>query len=62
MTIVAAAVYAMRFNAEAKRFYDRKKGKINNVVAIKALAYRLAKACFHRLKEGKALDAARFFA
>jgi hypothetical protein len=57
-----AAVYTIRCNAEAKRFYDRKKEKINNVVAIKALAYKLAKACFHRLKEGKPLDAARCFA
>jgi transposase len=59
---VEAAVYAMRFNAEAKRFYDRKKAKTNNVVAIKALAHKLARACFHMLKEGKPFDAARCFA
>ena len=41
---VEAAVYAMRFNAQAKRFYDRKKAKTNNVVAIKALAHKLARA------------------
>lgn len=59
---VEAAVYAMRFNAEAKRFYERKKAKTNNVVAIKALAHKLARACFHMLKEGKPFDAARCFA
>ena len=59
---VEAAVYAMRFNAEAKRFYERKKAKTNNVVAIKALAHKLARACFQRLKEGKPFDAARCFA
>src|SRR5665647_2049387 len=56
------AVYAMRFNAEAKRFYERKKTKTDNVVAIKALAHKLARACFHMLKEGKPFDAARCFA
>jgi transposase len=59
---VEAAVYAMRFNPEAKRFYDRKKAKTNNVVAIKALAHKLARACFHMLKEGKPFDGARCFA
>ena len=59
---VEAAVYAMRFNAQAKRFYERKKAKTNNVVAIKALAHKLARACFHMLKEGKPFDAARCFA
>jgi transposase len=59
---VEAAVYAMRFDADAKRFYERKKAKTNNVVAIKALAHKLARACFHMLKEGKPFDAARCFA
>lgn len=59
---VEAAVYAMRFNAEEKRFYERKKAKTNNVVAIKALAHKLARACFHMLKEGKPFDATRCFA
>ena len=59
---VEAAVYAMRFNPQAKRFYDRKKAKTNNTVAIKALAHKLARACFHMLKEGKSFDGARCFA
>lgn len=59
---VEAAVYAMRFNAEAKRCYDRKKAKTNNVVAIKALAHKLARACYHMLKEGRPFDVTRCFA
>jgi hypothetical protein len=43
-------------------FYERKKAKTNNVVAIKALAHKLARACFHMLKEGRPIDAARCFA
>jgi transposase len=59
---VEAAHFAMRYCAEAKRFYERKKSKTNNVVAIKALAHKLARACFHVLKERKPFDAARCFA
>jgi len=59
---VEAANFALRNNPEAKRFYDRKKSKTNNVVAIKALAHKLARACFHMLKEKKLFDAERCFA
>jgi transposase len=59
---VEAANFALRYCAEAKRFYERKKAKTNNVVAIKALAHKLARACFHILNERKPFDVARCFA
>lgn len=59
---VEAANFALRFNAEAKRFYERKKARTNTVVAIKALAHKLARACFHILKERKPFDVTRCFA
>lgn len=59
---VEAANFALRYCAEAKRFYERKKAKVNNVVAIKALAHKLARACFHILKERKPFDVTRCFA
>lgn len=59
---VEAANFALRYCPEAKRFYERKKAKTNNVVAIKALAHKLARACFHILKERKPFDVARCFA
>jgi transposase len=58
---VEAANFALRYNAEAKRFYERKKAKTNTVVAIKALAHKLARACYHILKEGVPFDVARCF-
>ena len=58
---VEAANFALRYSPEAKRFYDREKSKTNNVVAIKALAHKLARACFHMLKEKKPFDAERCF-
>jgi transposase len=59
---VEAANFALRFNAEAKRFYERKKAKTNTAVATKALAHKLARACYHMLKENKPFDATRCFA
>jgi transposase len=59
---VEAANFALRYSPEAKRFYDRKKSKTNSVVAIKALAHKLARACFHMMKEKKPFDAERCFA
>jgi transposase len=59
---VEAANFALRFNAEAKRFYERKKARTSTVVAIKALAHKLARACFHILKERTPFEAARCFA
>jgi transposase len=59
---VEAAHFALRDCAEAKRFYEKKKAKSNNVVAIKALAHKLARACYHILKENKPFDMARCFA
>ena len=48
---VEAANFAVRFCPEAKRFHERKKAKTNNIVATKALAHKLARACYHILKE-----------
>ena len=59
---VEAANFALRYCAEAKRFYERKRAKTNNVVAIKALAHKLARACFHILNERKPFDVTRCFA
>lgn len=59
---VEAADFAMRFNVQAKRFYERKKAKTNSIVATKALAHKLARACYHIMKERKAFDVTRCFA
>lgn len=59
---IEAANFARRYCPEAKRFYERKKARTNNIVATKALAHKLARACYHMLKEGKAFDVKRCFA
>ncbi|OGB21860.1 MAG: hypothetical protein A3I66_10305 [Burkholderiales bacterium RIFCSPLOWO2_02_FULL_57_36] len=59
---IEAANFAVRFNAKAKQFYQRKKARTNNMVATKALAHKLARACYHILKEHQPFDLARCFA
>jgi len=58
---IEAANFALRHCAQAKRFYERKKAKSNPILARKALAHKLARACFHMLKERKPFDVARCF-
>ncbi len=59
---VEAANFARRYCVEAQRFYERKKARTNGVVATKALAHKLARACYHMLKEQKPFDVKRCFA
>lgn len=59
---IEAANFARRYSEEARRFFDRKKAKTNNVVATKALAHKLARASYHMLKEGQPFDVKRCFA
>lgn len=58
---VEAANFAIRYCEAAKRFYQRKKAKRNAVVAIKAVAHKLARACFHMLKTGEVFSVERCF-
>jgi len=58
---VEAANFALRYCPEAKRFYERKKRKTNGIVAIKATAHKLARACYHMLREQKPFDVQRCF-
>jgi transposase len=59
---IEAAYAARRHYPEAKRFFDRKKAKRNHIVATKALAHKLARACFYMLKENQPFKMTRCFA
>ena len=58
---IEAANYANRFNPMIRRWYERKQGKKHRVVAIKAVAHKLARACYHMLKDGSEFDPKRAF-
>jgi transposase len=57
-----AANFAVRYNPTIKRYYQRKRAKTNGIVAIKTVAHKLARACYHMLREGSDFDVARAFA
>jgi transposase len=58
---VEAANFAQRHDAACRKFYDRKKGQVNGIVATKALACKLAKAAWHMMSENTEYDAGRMF-
>jgi transposase len=57
-----AAAFAIRFCPQARRFYDRKKAKTMAVVAMKAVAHKLARAAYYMMRGGTAFDVSRYFA
>ena len=59
---VEAANFAIRYNARIKSFYQRKKAKSHGVVAIKAVAHKLCRACYYIVKDQVAFDVAKAFA
>jgi len=58
---VEAANFSIRFNERVRRFYQRKSAKTMPVVAMKATAHKLARACYHIMHDGVPFDATRAF-
>jgi len=59
---VEAANFAVRYNPQVRRFYQRKQAKTNGVVAIKAVAHKLARACYYILRDQGPFDVSKAFA
>ena len=58
---IEAANFAIRFNDTVKRYYQRKLAKTNVVVAKKAVAHKLARACFYVLRDQVEFDVNKAF-
>jgi transposase len=58
---VEAANFAKRYDAQSRRWFDRKAARTCGVLATKALACKLAKAAWHVMSGNVAYDAARVF-
>jgi transposase len=58
---VEAANFAVRYNSQIKRYYQRKKDKTNGVVAIKAVAHKLARACYYVMRDHVPFETAKAF-
>jgi len=56
-----AANFSIRYCKEAKKFYQKKCAKTNQPSAYRALANKIAKACYFMMKEKKAFDVERLF-
>jgi transposase len=48
---VEAANFAIRFSPKVRSFYQRKKAKSHPVVALKAVAHKLCRACYYIMRD-----------
>jgi transposase len=58
---VEAANYAIRFSDPIKKYYQRKQSKTKRVIAIKAVANKLSKACYFMLRDKVEFDMQKTF-
>jgi len=50
-----------RYSTPAKSWHQRKASKTNQIVAIKALSNKIAKACYFIIKDQKPFDPKKLF-
>ncbi len=60
-SFVEAANFAIRFYEPARRYYQRKMAKTKRVVAIKALAHKLARASYYVMRDQVPFDPAKVY-
>jgi transposase len=58
---VEAANFAVRYQPRIRSFYQRKKAKSHGVLAIKAVAHKLCRACYYIIKDRVAFDVTKAF-
>ncbi len=59
---IEAANFAVRYYPAIQCFYERKKAKTHGVVAIKAVAHKLARACYYVLRDQVPFELNKAFA
>jgi transposase len=58
---VEAAHFAIRDYPYVRRYYQRKMAKTNNIVAIKAIAHKLARACYYVIENREVFNPKKAF-
>ena len=58
---VEAANFSIRFSDTIKSYYQRKSAKTKKVIAIKAVAHKLARACYYVMRDNVAFDVKKAF-
>jgi len=59
---VEAAHFAVQANERIRKFFQRKAAKKNKIIAIKAVAHKLARASYHVMKNQTVFDVTKAFA
>ena len=59
---IEAENHMIRHNKKAQQFFQRKKAKTNQVVALKALSCKIAKGYYHVMSKGVPFDEGKLFA
>jgi transposase len=57
-----AAHHAVRHHPEAQKYFQRKRAKTNGIIAIRALAHKLARASYHVMRDHVDFDPKKTFA
>jgi len=58
---IEAANFAVRYNPQIKRYYQRKSARTKGIVAIKTVAHKLARACYYILRDQVPFDVNKAF-
>ena len=58
---IEAAHFAIRYETVIRTYYQRKQARTHPLVALKAVAHKLARACYHMLREEVPFDLHRAF-
>ena len=58
---IEAANFAIRYYDPVRRWYDRKASKRHRIVALKAVAHKIARGCYHALRDHVPFDVERAF-
>ena len=56
-----AANFAVRYNPQIKRYYQRKRARTNGIIAIKTVAHKLVRACYYILRDQVSFDVNKAF-
>jgi transposase len=58
---IEAANFAIQHNQRIRGYYQSKRDRTKRIIALKAVAHKLARACYHMIREDTAFDITRAF-
>jgi len=58
---IEAAHFAIRYNEQIKRYYQRKMSKTNRIVSLKTVAHKLARASYYIIRDKEEFDVNKSF-